>query len=142
MFYLKIEKIFNSVEVLELDIEAKRMLYTASVSAVKNLGRGMKFYHIILGRGNDEVAPDGSDLDLYKSGDLTWQGLMINYQVKLRQSEAYEWMRRVSVEAVHEDVVLVDSEEDLSRSFRAALAEMMASMFSGQMNFRYMGELV
>jgi uncharacterized protein YeaO (DUF488 family) len=117
------------------------MLYTASYSAVKKFERKMKRYYVMGGRGNDEVAPDQSDFDLYNSGDLTWQGFMINYQVKLRQQEAYNWMRRVSFEAVHEDIVLVDSEEDAQHSLRVQLAEMMASMFSGQMNFHYSGEL-
>ena len=117
------------------------MLYSASASTAGRFGKEMKCYYVMAGRGNDEVAPDPFDLDLHKSGDLTWQGLMINYQVKLRRPEAYEWMERVSSEAVHDDVVLVDSEEDPERSFRVVLAEMMASMFSGQMSFRHKGEL-
>ena len=117
------------------------MLYSASISALKKTERRMKCYYVMRGHGNDEVAPDQSDLDLYKSGELTWQGFMINYQVKLRRPEAFNWMQRASVEAVHEDVVLVDSEEESMRSLRVILAEMMASMFSGQMSFRYKGEL-
>ncbi len=117
------------------------MLYSASTSTAERIGKEMKCYYIMAGRGNDEVAPDRFDLDLHMSGDLTRQGLMINYQVKLRRPEAYEWMKRVSSEAVNDDVVLVDSEEDPERSFRVVLAKMMASMFSGQMSFRYMGEL-
>lgn len=117
------------------------MLYTASLSVAKKLQRKMKHYYLIRGRGNDEVAPDQSDLDQYGSGDMTWQGFVMNYQVKLRQPEAEEWMRRVSTEAIHEDIVLVDSEEECERSLRMVLAEMMASMFGGQMKFRYMGEV-
>ena len=117
------------------------MLYSASIFALEKTERRMKCYYVMRGYGNDEVAPDQSDLDLYSSGELTWQGFMINYQVKLRRPDAYEWMQRVSAEAVHEDVVVVDSEEDAKRSLRVILAEMMASMFSGQMSFRYMGEL-
>jgi len=117
------------------------MLYTASLSVAEKLQRRMKLYYLVRGRGNDEVAADQSDLDLCESGGLTWRGFMMNYEVKLRRPEAEEWMKRVSTEAVHEDVVLVDSEEDLEQSLRMALAEMMASMFVGQMKFRYMGEI-
>jgi hypothetical protein len=50
-------------------------------------------------------------------------------------------MERVSAEAAHEDIVLVENEGNGETSYRAILAEMMASMFGGKMNFRYIGEL-
>jgi len=117
------------------------MLYTASLSVAEKLGGKMRRYRVMTGYGNDEVAPDEFDLGLYKTKEITWQGLMLNYELKLRNPEAEEWMRRVSAEAAHEDVVLVDSEEDAKRSLRVLLAEMMASMFSGEMKFHYMGEM-
>lgn len=61
--------------------------------------------------------------------------------MKLRSQGAYEWMSRVSAETIHEDVVLVGEDEGAEKSYRIMLAEMMASMFGGQMNFRYKGEL-
>jgi hypothetical protein len=61
--------------------------------------------------------------------------------MKLRSQEAYEWMSQVSAEAIHQDIVLVGEEDGVEKSYRIMLAEMMASMFSGQMNFRYVGEL-
>ena len=50
-------------------------------------------------------------------------------------------MRRVSVEAVREDVILVSDEENGKHCYRILLAGMMMNMFSGQMNLHYMGEL-
>jgi len=61
--------------------------------------------------------------------------------VKLMRPEAEEWMRRVSVEAVREDVILVSDEENGKHCYRILLAGMMMNMFSGQMNLHYMGEL-
>jgi hypothetical protein len=87
------------------------------------------------------VVPDKSDIDLYNNGVITPKGFALNYGIKLRRSEAYEWMERVSAEASHGDVVLVGEEEGGEKSYRFMLAEMMASMFGGKMNFRYGGEL-
>ena len=118
-----------------------RVLYSASVSTAKKKGKGMKSYCIMIGHGNDEVAPDQFDLDLYESGDLTWLGLVTNYEAKLRMQEANRWMERVSSEAVNEDVLLFDSTKDPRRSLRVVLAKIMANIFGGQMNFQYNGEL-
>jgi len=101
----------------------------------------MKQYSIELNHGNDEVAPDKQDVDLFKSGDMTAKGFALNYQVKLRRREADEWMARVSREAIHDDVVLVGGDEEADKMARAILAEMMMSMFGGKMDFRYEGEL-
>jgi hypothetical protein len=117
------------------------MLYTCSTSTAKKTTGQMKHYYVIHGHGNDEVAPDKHDLDLYKSGVMTAKGLALNYEVKLRSPEAYDWMARVSAEASHEDVVLIGEEEGAEKSYRTILAEMMTSMFGGKMNFRCLGEL-
>jgi hypothetical protein len=117
------------------------MLYTCSASATKKIGGNMKCYYILGGRGNDDVVPDKHDQDLYKNGVITAKGFALNYETKLRGREAYEWMERVSAEAAHEDIVLVGRENNGEKSYRTILAEMMASMFGGKMNFRYMGEL-
>jgi hypothetical protein len=118
------------------------VLYSCStIAARKKVGK-LKYYYIVPSHGNDVVAPDKHDLELYKNGAITAKGFALNYEVKLRSQDAYEWMSRVSREATHEDVVLV--EEDVAgaeKSCRIMLAEMMASMFGGQMNFRYKGEL-
>ncbi len=115
------------------------MLYTCSVSEEKLAGN-KRNYLITPSHGNDEVAPDELDLKLLKDGVMTSRGFVLNYEVKLRSPEAYDWMERVSAEASHEDVVLIG--EDVSeKSYRTVLAEMMASMFGGKMNFRYVGEL-
>jgi hypothetical protein len=116
------------------------MLYSCSVSAAKKVGE-MKHYFVVAGQGNDEVVPDKRDTDLYKEGVMTAKGYALNYEMKLRSQEAYEWMARVSAEASHEDVVLIGEEEGTEKSYRTMLADMMASMFGGQMNFRYEGEL-
>ena len=117
------------------------MLYTACVSVLEKVKRKMKVYHVMKNRGNDVVVPDQQDLDQYQNGALTWKGFKVNYLAKLMRPEAEEWMKRVSGEAVSEDVVLVSEEEDVEHCYRILLAEMMINMFSGQMNVRYMGEL-
>ena len=99
----------------------------------------MKYYYIIHGHGNDAVAPNKSDIDLYNKGVITAKGFELNYGMKLRRNEAYDWMERVSTEAGHGDVVLVGEGDE--NSYRFMLAKMMASMFGGNMKFRYKGEL-
>jgi hypothetical protein len=117
------------------------MLYTCSTAvAVKKLGT-MKHYYVVPGHGNDAVAPDKRDLELHKSGMLTTKGFALNYEVKLRSQEAYEWMARVSTEASHEDIVLIGENEGAEKSCRTLLAEMMLSMFGGTVKLRYEGEL-
>jgi uncharacterized protein YeaO (DUF488 family) len=117
------------------------MLYTASLSILEKIERKLKSYYVMKNHGNDAVVPDQSDLEQYRKGVLTWQGFRVNYLAKLMRAEAEEWMRRVSGEAVSEDIVLVSEEEDVEHCYRIQLAEMMNSMFSGQMNVSYMGEL-
>jgi len=119
----------------------RMLLYTACVSVLEKVERKMKPYYVMKNHGNDVVVPDQVDLDQYRNGVMTWKGFRINYLAKLMRPEADEWMRRVSVEAVSEDVVLVSDEEDVENCYRILLAEMMINMFSGQMNLCYMGEL-
>jgi hypothetical protein len=118
-----------------------KMLYTCLISVARKMSGKMKCYYIMHGYGNEAVVPDKRDLDLYRKGVMTAKGFALNYEVKLRGREAYEWMARVSSEAAHDDVVLVSEEEGAEKSCRIKLAEMMSSMFGGKMNFRYMGEL-
>ncbi len=117
------------------------MLFTSSLSILKKVKRKPKPYYLMRNRGNDVAVPDALDLEQYENGVLTWQGFKVNFLAKLMRPEAEEWMKRVSGEAVSEDVVLVSDEEDVERCYRILLAEMMINMFSGQMNLRYMGEL-
>ena len=117
------------------------MLYTSSLSVFEKSKRKLKPYYVMKNRGNDVVTPDQLDLEQYRNGMLTWQGFKVNFLAKLMRPEAEEWMKRVSGEAVSEDVVLVSEEEDVEHCYRIMLAEMMISMFSGRMNLRYMGEL-
>ena len=117
------------------------MLYTAKVSDLKKFNRNMKIYYLILNHGNDEVIPDKSDIDYYKNEIITWEGFKLNYSEKLMRVEAMEWMQRVSVEAVSEDVVLVDEESDVEYSYRKLLAERIKNMFTGRLNLKYVGEL-
>ena len=118
------------------------MLYTASVLDLKKIQRKMKEFYLIEGYGNDVVAPDPTELDYYKNGILTWEGLKINYLAKIYKSEASEWMKNVSEKAAYEDIVLVDEEKDANHSCRKLLAELMKNMYSGQLKFQYMGELI
>lgn len=117
------------------------MLYTCSASGAKVKAGKMKQYSVELNQGNDEIAPDKQDIELFKKGNMTAKGFALNYQVKLRSREADEWMARVSREAIHDDVVLVGGEEEADKMARTILAEMMMSMFGGKMDFRYEGEL-
>ena len=117
------------------------MLWTCSLSSLKKRKDKLKPYYVILNRGNDAVVPDQLDLEQYRDGVLTWQGFKVNYLAKLMRPEAEEWMKRVSSEAVSEDVVLVSDEENVENCYRKFLAEMMISMFSGHMKVRYNGEL-
>ena len=117
------------------------MLYTASLSALKKQEMRNKPYYVIRNRGNDVVLPDQSDLNHYRSGELTWEGFKVNYLARLMRQEAEEWMRRVSIDATSEDVVIVSDEEDAEHCYRILLAEMIVNMFSGRMNLRYEGEL-
>jgi len=117
------------------------VLYTACVSVLKKTRAKMKIYYLIKNHGNDTVIPDQLNLDQYRNGVVTWEGFKVTYLTKLMRPEADEWMRRVSTEAVSQDIVLVSDEEDVEHCYRILLAEMMMNMFSGQMNLRYMGEL-
>jgi hypothetical protein len=122
-------------------VERRKMLYTAFVSILDELKREVKPYYVMANRGNDVVVPDQSDLEQYENGGLTWVGFRVSYLAKLMKPEAEEWMKRVSVEAVSQDVVLVSDEEGGEHLYRVLLAEMMMNMFSGYMNLRYIGEL-
>jgi uncharacterized protein YeaO (DUF488 family) len=117
------------------------MLYTSSLSMLKEIQKNPKIYYVMKNRGSDDVLPDQADLEQYINGVLTWPGFKVNYLAKLMRPEAEEWMKRVSAESASEDVVLVSEEEDVEHCYRILLAEMMVNMFSGQMNLRYMGEL-
>ncbi len=117
------------------------MLYTSSLAHIQKVPTKMKQYFIISGHGNDDVAPDKRDTELYNKGKITAKGFALNYDVKLRSKAAQGWMERVSIEASHEDVVLVGEEDQAETSPRKMLAEMMYSMFGGRNNFRYAGEL-
>ena len=118
------------------------MLFSANVSDITKIKRKIKIYYIVRNHGNDEVIPDQSDIDHYKNGIITWDGLKLNYSEKLMRAEAMEWMQRVSFEAVSEDVVLVDEENDVEYSYRKLLAELIKNMFTGHLNFDYMGEII
>ena len=117
------------------------MLYTSSESKAQKAASKMKYYLISPNHGNDEVVPDKRDKELYKTGEITERGFALNYDVKLRRPEAYNWMSRVSAEASHQDIVLIGEDDQTENTPRKMLAEMMYSMFGGKMNFRYAGEL-
>lgn len=121
--------------------ERKKMLYTACVSVLKKVKKKVKPYYVMKSHGNDVVVPDELDLDQFRNGAVTWNGFKVNYLAKLMTPEAEEWMERVSVEAVNEDVVLVSDEEEDEHSYCRLLAEMMMNMFSGRMKLHYAGEL-
>ncbi|MFX0132858.1 MAG: hypothetical protein ACFFDN_04360 [Candidatus Hodarchaeota archaeon] len=117
------------------------MLYTAKVSDLKRIKKKMKIYYLIPNYGNDEVIPDKSDMDYYKNEKITWRGFILNYSQILMRTEAMEWMQKVSTEAVYEDVVLVDEENNVEYSYRKLLADRMKNMFTGYLDFKYGGEL-
>ena len=110
------------------------MLFSASASDITKIKGKIKVYYIVRNHGNDEVIPDQSDIDYYKNGIITWDGFKLNYSEKLMRAEAMEWMQGVSLEAVSEDVVLVDEEDDAEYSYRKLLAERIKNMFTGRLN--------
>ena len=122
-------------------MEKENVLYTACVSVLKKVKGKMKIYYMIKNHGNDAIIPDQLNLDQYRNGVVTWEGFKVTYLAKLMRPEADKWMKRVSTEAVSQDIVLVSDEEDVEHYYRVLLAEMMMNMFSGQMNLRYMGDL-
>jgi len=122
-------------------IEGTEMLYTAKTTDLKRMKKDMKIYYIIPNHGNEEVVPDQVDIDNYKRGLLTWAGLKLNYLAKIYKPEASEWMKNISVEAVSEDIVLVDEEKDENYSYRKILAELIKNMYTGRFNFKYLGEI-
>ncbi len=117
------------------------MLYTSSISKAQTKAQGMKQFFIDRSHGNNEVAPEKTHINLYKSGEMTEKGFALNYEMKLRSNQAYDWMAKVSALAIHEDVVMINGEDQIDKLCRKMLAEMMFSMFGGKMNFRYAGEL-
>jgi hypothetical protein len=117
------------------------MLYTAALSVYEKAERKMKSYYIMPDLGNDAVVPDKSDLNQYSNEAMSWEGLKVSYLAKLMKPEAEEWMKRVSFEAVGEDVALISDEEDVKNCYRLLLAVMMMNMFSGQTELSYAGEL-
>ena len=117
------------------------MLYTSTNTIAGKKAAKMKQYSIEPNQGNDEVAPNKKDLDLFNREDITQRGFALNYEVKLRNPKAHEWMAKVSSEAVHNDVVLVNGKQEIEKICRKMLAEMMASMYSGKINFKYAGEI-
>jgi len=118
-----------------------KMLYTSSLSVFEKIKRKVKSYYVMRNQGNDAVVPDESDIEQYRRGTMTWQGFKVNYLAKLMRPEAEKWMKRVSGEAVSDDVVLISDEWNIEHYYRILLAEMMINMFSGQIKVRYMGEL-
>ena len=116
------------------------MLYTSSLLVFKKSTQNVKPYYVMKNEGNDVVVPEQSELEQYRTGVLTWQGLKVNFWERLMKPEAEEWMKRVSMEAAGSDVVLVSDEED-EHCYRVLLAERMVNMFSGHMNLSYAGEL-
>lgn len=119
----------------------RKLLYTARLSVFKSIKRKVKPYYLMRNRGNDVVVPDRSDFDQCQEGVMSWEGFKVNYLAKLMRTEAEEWMKRVSVEAVREDVVLVSDEERYEDCYRILLAEMMMNMFSGRMSLCYKGDI-
>ena len=117
------------------------MLYTANILNLPKIKRKIKVYYLIPNSGNDEVLPDKCDIDHYKNGSISWKGFELNYSQILMRAEAMEWMQRVSLEAVSEDVVLVDEENNVEYSYRKLVADRMKNMFIGRLNLKYIGEL-
>ncbi|NIQ04726.1 MAG: DUF488 domain-containing protein, partial [Candidatus Korarchaeota archaeon] len=99
------------------------VLFTANVSVLNKIEEKMKTYHLTRNHGNGVVLPDQLSLDQYRDGAVTWGGFKVTYLAKLMRPEAEEWMKRVSAEAVSEDVVLVSDEEDDEHCYRKLLAE-------------------
>jgi hypothetical protein len=117
------------------------MLWTSNSSTIDKTKKEFKIYYLIEQQGNDPIIPDKQDLEQYTNGIITWQGFKLNFLEKLMRPEAEELMKKVSVESVSEDVVLVSDESDVEKCYRIMVAEMIVNMFSGHLKLKYRGEL-
>lgn len=86
--------------------------------------------HVMVGRGNDEVAPDPEMLEGYKklgkiySIEDLWPQYRENYLTQIRLSkEADLWMETAAEESLLHDVLLVCYEKDYLHCHRTLLAE-------------------
>jgi uncharacterized protein YeaO (DUF488 family) len=116
------------------------MLYTGFNSNTSTYGT-KSIYYIAPNQGNDDVAPDPQDLHDFQHGNITWKGFYLNYLATLMRSQAHAWMEQIAHKAVHQDVILVDDEQQYANSPRKILAELILNMFSGHMPLQYGGEL-
>jgi len=96
-------------------------------------------FFVILGRGNDEVAPSKALLDAWKNGDINWTNYKHWYLEHIHGGFGHgvRWMKRIGELAQKELVVLVCYEKDVEHCHRKLLAENVAK-WSG---CEYKGEL-
>ena len=117
------------------------MIYTSYLAKLKQHPEwvtrfGNRIYFVMIGRGNNAVAPTLEMLTKYKVSK-DWEGYEKEYVRRLQDSNAFSWMGRIAHIAHKEDVLLVCYEKSNEQCHRRLLAEEIQHLF----DVPYMGEL-
>lgn len=93
---------------------------------------------VMLNRGNNEVAPNKELLEMYKSGQASWNAYTLAYEMLLNSDDAYDWMFQAVADAKTLHVVLICFEKSPEHCHRRLLAEKIKAIFP---EVDYKGEL-
>ena len=105
------------------------MLYTSYLGKKRSFPDDFEVVYVMIGRGNDEVAPNKEDLKLYKEKKITWHEYARRYREKLETFEAWAWMRDIATRAKRKHIVLVCFEKDPARCHRSILLNRIKRLF-------------
>jgi len=94
-------------------------------------------YYVMVGRGNDDVAPYIETVQAFKKGELTWEDYKVIYLRTIDTPNGKEWMEKRAQEAHIGNILLVCFEKDATHCHRRLLAEEIARRFGVE----YKGEL-
>ena len=96
-------------------------------------------FFVMVGRGNDEVAPSSFLLELWKKGEINWNEYRQRYigQIYDGFGHGVRWMKKVGKKAWVHNVVLICYEKDSEHCHRTLLAENIVKWS----NCEYKGEL-
>jgi len=105
------------------------LLYTSYLSKKRSFPDNFEVVYVMIGRGNDIVAPNKDDLEAYKNGSISWHEYSRRYREKLENIEAWTWMKNIATRARQKDVVLVCYEKDASHCHRSILLSRIRKLF-------------
>jgi len=94
-------------------------------------------YYVMVGRGNDDVAPYIETVQAVKKGTISWDDYKIIYLRTIDTPNGREWMERRAGEAKIGNILLVCYEKDHTHCHRRLLAEEIARRHGVE----YKGEL-